>query len=149
MATDILEAFRALRRSLARAAAAVFAETGVGPKQVVVLRELRRAGSASQIDLSRATTTDPAAMMRALDALERRGWVLRSSCEGDRRRKLVSLTAEGRRALGELDVAYDALRSLANAALSSSERRQFCAAAAKLATKLDEAGVKAPAEEDA
>jgi DNA-binding MarR family transcriptional regulator len=145
MSIDVVDAVRSLRRSLARAAAAAFRDTGVGPKQFAVLHELRRVGSASQVQLARATASDPAAMMRAIDALERRGWVLRSSAGDDRRCKLVSLTPSGRRALGELDVAYKALRSLANGALSSNERRQFCAMAAKLATGLESAGLAAPA----
>jgi DNA-binding MarR family transcriptional regulator len=145
--TDVLDAFRTLKRSLLRAAATLFAETGVGGSQVALLRELRRLGKACQVELSRATATDPAAMMRAIDALERRGWVVRSSCDEDRRRKLVSLTPEGRRALGELDVPYEALRSLTNGAVSSSERKQFCAISAKLAAALEAAGVGASADD--
>jgi DNA-binding MarR family transcriptional regulator len=147
-ATDVLDAFRILRRSLSRAAAGVFGKTGVGARQVVILRELRRTGAASQIELARATASDPAAMMRALDALERRGWVKRSNSATDRRCKLVSLTEEGRAALGELDVAYEALRSLANGALSSSERKQFCAAAAKLTVILEAADIGAPPDDE-
>jgi MarR family 2-MHQ and catechol resistance regulon transcriptional repressor len=148
ISTDVIDAIRVLRRSLTRAATAAFAETGVGPKQVVVLRELRRVGKASQVELSRATATDPAAMMRAIDALEGRGWVQRSSCEDDRRCKLVSLTPEGRRALRGIDVSYEALRSLANGALASGERKQFCELAAKVGVILEAAGAAAPADDD-
>jgi DNA-binding MarR family transcriptional regulator len=146
---DVLGAMRALRRALSRAAAAAFSGTGVGSKQVQILREIRSAGHISQVDLSRATVTDPAGLMRALDALERRGWVERSACEDDRRRKLVSLTADGRRAVGELDGTYESLRRLANGALTSAERRQFCSLAAKLAVILEAAAVSAPVEEEA
>jgi DNA-binding MarR family transcriptional regulator len=146
---DLLDSMRALRRGLSRAAAAVFSETGVGPKQVQILREIRSARGVSQVELSRATTTDPAGMMRALDALERRGWVERSECEDDRRRKLVSLTADGQRAMAELDVTYESLRKLANGALSSAERQQFCALAAKLAVTLEAAAAAAQGEEEA
>lgn len=145
---DVLDALRVLKRSLSRAATAAFAETGVGPKQVVVLRELRRVGKASQVELSRATATDPAAMMRAIDALEIRGWVKRSSCEDDRRCKLVSLTAEGRRALRGIDAAYEELRALANGALAGAERARFCELASKLAVILEAAGAKVAAAED-
>ena len=146
---DALDAMRALRRALSRAAASVFSGTGVGPKQAQILREIRAARHISQVDLARATSTDPAGMMRALDALERRGWVQRSSCEDDRRRKLVSLTADGREAVTALDPAHDSLRRLANGALTSAERRQFCSLAAKLAATLEAAAAAAPAEEDA
>ena len=144
---DVLDALRDLRRALSHAAAGAFAGTGIGPRQAVVMRELRHGGSASQADLPR-DGDHPAAMMRALDVLERRGWVLRSSCEVDRRRKLVSLTAEGRRALAAVDEGYDALRAVTNDGLSSAERRQFCAIAAKLTVRMNEAGAAAPAEEE-
>jgi len=143
--TDVIDAVRLLRRSLSRAAATAFAGTGVGPKQVLVLRELRRAGKASQVELSRATATDPAAMMRAIGALEQRGWVLRSGDAADRRCKVVSLTPAGRRSLRELDVVYDELRSLANGALPVRERKHFCEMAARMAVVLEAAGPGASA----
>ncbi len=146
MSTDVLETLRRLRRSLTRAAGAVFAESGVGTKQVGVLRELRRFGSISQVELARATATDPAALMRALDALERRGWLQRSSCDGDRRRKLVSLTDDGRRALADLDAGYDKLSALAGEPLSPAERKQFIALAGRIAAALEAAGANAPEE---
>lgn len=145
MSTDVLEAFRDLKRSLSRAALVAFAETGAGPTQVQLLRELR-AGAVSQADLARATFTEPAALMRAIDALERRGWTRRESCPDDRRRKLVSLTAEGRRAAAALDRAYETLRSGTNRALTRAERAQFCALAAKVAGRLDALGAAAPAD---
>jgi membrane fusion protein (multidrug efflux system) len=145
MSMDVVEAIRALKRAIARAAVGAFKDTGVGPQQFAVLHEVRRAGKASQAELARATFTDPAALMRALDSLERRGWVRRSSAGDDRRRKLVSLTPAGRRALVELDSAFEALRAQADGALSSRERKQFCSLAAKLASHLEAAGQAAPA----
>lgn len=145
---DVIDAFRVLKRSLTRAATGAFAGTGVGPRQVVLLRELRRLGKASQVELSRATDTDPAALMRSIDSLEMRGWVQRSSCVDDRRCKLVSLTPEGRRALRGIDVSYEALRAQANGALPDAERRQFCELAVKLAAVLEPAGAAAPEHED-
>ena len=146
---DILDAVRALRRAISRAAAATFSDTGVGPKQVQILREIRNSKGISQVELSRATSTDPAGLMRALDALERRGWVQRAGCEEDRRRKLVSLTADGQRAMTLLDAHYESLRKLTNGALTSAERRQFSALAAKVAITLEAAAATSPVEEDA
>jgi DNA-binding MarR family transcriptional regulator len=135
---DVFEALRNLRRALSRAAASAFADTGAGGRQVVVLRELRRSGSVSQAQLSRATLTEPAGTMRTLAALERRGWIARAGCAEDRRRKLVSLTPAGRRALVELDRPFEALLARANRALTRGERERFCATAAKLAAALDD-----------
>lgn len=114
---------------------------------MVILRELRLAGPVSQVELARATMTDPAALMRALDALERRGWVTRTSSEDDRRRKLVSLTPDGRSAVGRLDAPYEELRALANGGLSEREREQFCELAARVVATLNAAVV--PALEEA
>jgi DNA-binding MarR family transcriptional regulator len=139
MSSDVLDAIFDLRRALARGGAGAFSETGVGPRQVLVLRELRRAGSTSQVDLSRATVMDPVSVMRVLDALERRGWTRRDSHPEDRRRKLVSITPEGKRALADLDNAYEGFRTLANAALSPRERVQFCTMAARIAVALQTA----------
>lgn len=134
---DIIEALRILRRALPRAASTVFAKAGVSASQVMVLRELRRAGAVSQVELSRATATDPAATMRAVDLLEDRGWVQRSSSESDRRRKLVSLTAHGRRALLKLDPDYEALNALLNSGLTRRERELFFTMARKLAAAIE------------
>jgi MarR family transcriptional regulator for hemolysin len=133
---DVFDALRSLRRALSSAAASAFADTGAGGRQVVVLRELRRTGGVSQAELSRATLTDPAGMMRTLAALERRGWIVRAGCADDRRRKLVSLTPAGRRALAELDRPFEALLARANRALTGSERERFCETAEKLAAAL-------------
>jgi DNA-binding MarR family transcriptional regulator len=146
MSSDVLDAIFDLRRSLSRGGTAAFSETGVGPRQVLVLRELRRAGSLSQVELSRATVMDPVSLMRALDALERRGWTRRESCPTDRRRKIVSLTPAGERALTGLDNAYEALRALANGALSPRERVQFCTLAARIAVAMQRADADAPAK---
>ena len=149
MSINVLDAIFELRRSLSRGGTAAFSETGVGPRQVLVLRELRRAGSLSQVDLSRATVMDPVALMRALDALERRGWTRREACPEDRRRKLVSTAIEpftafpleGKRALARLDGAYEALSALANGALPPRERAQFCELAARISAALQRAEV--------
>jgi DNA-binding MarR family transcriptional regulator len=140
MSTDLIQAIVRLRRSLTRAATAAFASTGVGPRQLGVLRELRHAGPVAQVELARSTATDPAGLMRAIDALEARGWVQRTGSEHDRRCKLVSLTPQGQRALQGLDVTYAPLRSLAEEALTPAERRQFITLAEKLTTAIDAAG---------
>lgn len=139
MSPDLIKAIGLLRRALRRAAVAALAGSGVGTRQLVVLRELRQAGPLSQVELARSTATDPAGMMRSIDSLEARGWVRRASSATDRRCKLVSLTPLGEQALVRLDVSYDALRALADRALTSAERRQFSALAGRLAAAFDAA----------
>lgn len=145
--TDVFDAYRALHRALSRAVAQAFSDTGVGPQQVHILREIRSSKKVSQVDLCHATSTDPAGMMRSLDALESRGWLQRVGCEDDRRRKLVSLTAEGQRAITLLDAHYDTLREFTNRALSTPERKQFCVLVGKIAVTLEAAAPPALAEE--
>jgi MarR family transcriptional regulator for hemolysin len=140
MAPDLLKAISLLRRALSRAATASLAASGIGPRQLMVLRELRQSGPVSQVELARSTQTDPAGLMRAIDALEARGWVRRANSLQDRRSKSVSLTPEGQRAFQELDASYDALRGLADHALTAAERRQFSTLAAKLTAALDASG---------
>lgn len=144
MSTDLIAAVIRLRRSLTRAAASFASTTGVGPRQVGVLRELRHTGPLSQVELARSTATDPAGLMRAIDALEARGWVRRASSDHDRRRKLVSLTPHGERAFRAIDAAYAPLRQLADGALTDAERRQFVALTEKLAAALEAIGHAAP-----
>ena len=50
-------------------------------------------------ELARATSTSTSRLSHAVAALEERGWVVRTSCDTDRRGQLAELTAEGRREL--------------------------------------------------
>lgn len=147
MPDDVVATIRLLKRAITRAASTAFSASGVGTKQVAVLRELREAGPVSQVELARSTLTDPAAMMRTIDALQRRRWVERTSCEGDRRCKLVSLTPGGEQALRGLDVVFDSLRAAGNAPLTAAERRQFCALAARVTAALEAVASAPPAPE--
>jgi DNA-binding MarR family transcriptional regulator len=144
MTTDLIASVVRLKRSIARAATTAFADSGVGPRQLGVLRELRQTGPVSQVELARSSATDPAGLMRAIDTLEARGWVRRSSSEQDRRCKLVSLTPTGLRALGALDATYAPFRARIDGALTPTERRQFCALADKVAAALDAAAEPTP-----
>src|SRR5512133_304543 len=148
MPTDLVMTIVRLRRSLSRAATAALSDWGVGPRQLSVLRELRQAGALSQVELARSTATDPAGMMRTIDALEERGWVRRTSSAEDRRCKIVSLTPQGRRVVQELDGIYAPLVALANASLTSGERRQFIALTEKLTAAFEAAGHAALASQE-
>ena len=50
-------------------------------------------------ELARATSTSTSRLSHAVAALEERGWVVRTSCDTDRRGQLAELTADGRREL--------------------------------------------------
>lgn len=135
-----MDRFVELRRVIARAAAAAFAEHSVGTAQVSVMRELGRVGSASQATLARTLAQDPAALGRGLDALESLGWVRREVSATDRRQKEASLTDEGKRALRRLNRAYDALTARIDDALTDSERERFVALSEKIIAALSDEG---------
>ena len=137
MSSDVLDEFSRLRRALARAYGAAIAGSEVGPLQFSLLRELRRSGPGSQAALARVMVIDPAAMVRLVDALVARGWALRTASEEDRRQKLVSLTAGGRRMLKTLDDPFEAFEARIEGALTATERKAFKAIVQKLVAALE------------
>jgi DNA-binding MarR family transcriptional regulator len=90
---------------------------------------------------------DPAATMRAIDVLEKQGWVQRTPSEEDRRSKRVSLTASGLKARAKFERMFQTLQSAAHGALTSAERKQFCEMAARLTAALEAAGGAASPDE--
>ncbi|HEY7267835.1 MAG TPA: MarR family transcriptional regulator [Solirubrobacterales bacterium] len=77
-------------------------ELGLGPSEAQLIWLLDEAGDASTGDLARRLGVDPANASTLLTKLERRGLVRRVPAERDRRRRLVSLTDEGREAKATL-----------------------------------------------
>lgn len=71
---------------------------GLSLNQFEVLTWLRRAGEAGlrMSDLASRVVLSPSGVTRAVDQLERRGFVERCVFEGDKRGSLATLTAEGR-----------------------------------------------------
>lgn len=69
----------------------------LGPSEAQLLWLLEERGDASTGDLARRLGIDPANASTLLTKLEGRGLVRRQAAERDRRRRLVSLTPEGRR----------------------------------------------------
>ena len=69
----------------------------LGPGEAQLLWLLEERGEASTGDLAQRLGVDPANASTLLTKLERRGLVRRQPAERDRRRRLASLTAEGRR----------------------------------------------------
>jgi DNA-binding MarR family transcriptional regulator len=77
-------------------------QLGLGPGEAQAIWLLEEGGDASTGDLARRLGVDPANASTLLTKLERRGLVRRVAAERDRRRRLISLTAEGRRARASL-----------------------------------------------
>lgn len=139
---NLLDAVIGLRRALVRAANASFGDP-LSSRHAAILRELRASGPTSQISLARATAVDPSLVVRVLDDLEGQKLVKRSRNENDRRAMVVSLTDEGRQALGPLDAAYRRLAGAMQRPLSVDERETFIALAHKITESLDSASARA------
>ncbi len=90
-----------------------------------VLASLQEYGPASQAALSRRTGIYRSDMVGVLNELAERGFVERASDPEDRRRNVVTITAQGRRQLRQLDKLLDDLHDDLLAPLLPAERDQF------------------------
>ena len=90
-----------------------------------VLASLQEYGSASQAELSRRSGIYRSDMVGVLNELAGRELVERAADPDDRRRNVVTISAQGRRQLRVLDKVLDDLHDELLAPLSAAERDQF------------------------
>lgn len=90
-----------------------------------VLASLQQYGPGSQATLSRRTGIYRSDMVGVLNELAERDLVERSPDPDDRRRNVVTITAQGRRHLRRLDTVLDDLHDELLAPLTPAERDQF------------------------
>ncbi|MEU1320491.1 MarR family winged helix-turn-helix transcriptional regulator [Streptomyces tibetensis] len=90
-----------------------------------VLASLQEYGPASQAELSRRSGIYRSDMVGVLNELAARDLVERSPDPGDRRRNVITISAEGRRRLQRLDEVLDNLHDELLAPLSPAERDHF------------------------
>ncbi|MEV4007497.1 MarR family transcriptional regulator [Actinomadura sp. NPDC049753] len=90
-----------------------------------VLASLHEFGPGSQATLSRRTGIYRSDMVGVLNELAERGLVERAPDPGDRRRNVITITAQGRRHLRRLDKVLDDLHEELLAPLLPAERDQF------------------------
>ncbi|WP_406074601.1 MarR family winged helix-turn-helix transcriptional regulator [Micromonospora sp. NBC_01638] len=90
-----------------------------------VLASLQEYGPGSQATLSRRTGIYRSDMVGVLNELAERGLVERAPDPGDRRRNVITITAQGRRHLRRLDKVLDDLHEELLAPLLPAERDQF------------------------
>jgi DNA-binding MarR family transcriptional regulator len=90
-----------------------------------VLASLQEYGPASQAELSRRSGIYRSDMVGVLNELATRDLVERAPDPGDRRRNVITISAQGRRHLRLLDKVQDDLHDELLAPLSPAERDQF------------------------
>ncbi|GAA3411466.1 MarR family winged helix-turn-helix transcriptional regulator [Streptosporangium vulgare] len=105
-----------------------------------VLASLEEFGPGSQAMLSRRTGIYRSDMVGVLNELAERDLVERAPDPGDRRRNVITITAQGRRHLHRLDKILDDLHEELLAPLASAERDQFT----QLLVRLLDHHVRAP-----
>ncbi|MFB4317566.1 MarR family winged helix-turn-helix transcriptional regulator [Actinomadura sp. 21ATH] len=105
-----------------------------------VLASLQEYGPGSQATLSRRTGIYRSDMVGVLNELAERELVERTPDPGDRRRNVITITAQGRRHLRRLDRILDDLHDELLAPLTSAERDQLV----RLLTRLLDHHTQAP-----
>jgi len=105
-ATEFLEIFARTKRSIGLVVWKAFAPLEIGPKQVVLMREIAKTTAISQAQLARASMSDPAATSRAVQTLIAMGWIRRTRNLEDQRELTVEMTPAGRAASKRIEAAY-------------------------------------------
>jgi DNA-binding MarR family transcriptional regulator len=103
------------------------------PPQFAALAKLSDVGETSQNQLGQLVAMDAATVKGVIDRLKARGLVALSKHDGDKRRLLVSLTAEGREAVENLIPKARTITRETLAPLSAKEVSAFMKLLAKLA----------------
>lgn len=100
-------------------------------------------GKLSQQELADLLHMDKVAMTRALDLMDKGGYIERCNCEGDRRKHLVRTTPKAALAVKEIRKAYRALNKEALNGMPAAEQQRFQDQLAAMAENLRPAKVKA------
>ncbi len=131
-----LQRLHAANRLAAQVYAGYFAETGLSAPQFGTLAYLHRDGSHTVGELAALLDTDQTTLTRNLRLLEQRGLTQQAVSPEDRRRRVIRLTAEGRRvflkALPSWQKAQAALTDILGRAQTASFNRQLDEAMARL-----------------
>ncbi len=71
-------------------------ESGITVDQWVLLKIIEEHGQISQVDIAQEALKDTASITRILDLLQKKGLIQRIDDDFDRRKYLISLTADGK-----------------------------------------------------
>lgn len=99
--------------------------SGLNPRHAVLLCRLDESGPISQQGLIEILSIDASALVAVLNDLEHEGLAERRRDPSDRRRHIVEITAEGKRAAASIEVAVADVEREAFAGFSADELRQL------------------------
>lgn len=134
----IAEELQSVIGALVRRMRAVSPERELSLSQVSVLKRLDRDGPATIADLARADKLRHQSMAATVTALVDRGLLRRTADSADLRRKLLTLTDDGRALLAERRATgHEHLADLIADRLTAAERKQVATSLALLRRLLD------------
>jgi MarR family transcriptional regulator, lower aerobic nicotinate degradation pathway regulator len=119
------------------------AGVGLSQRQHAILCCLDEFGPACQRDVAARLGIDTGDIVAFFDGLQKLGLVLRERDQKDRRRQVVSLTADGRRLLDEAELLLDTAEPGMLAALSQAERAELHRLAAQVLAAQEPAALSA------
>ncbi len=102
------------------------------PVQFAILNALLDDPGEDQIILSLRVALDPATLGSVIARLEAKGWIARDADPGDRRRKLLWITPEGKKVALDMKRAVSKAQQRIVSPLSDAEREQLSALLGKL-----------------
>lgn len=127
-----------IRRAHQQAVAIFMEETAqfdVTPVQFAILNALIDDPGEDQVTLAGKVAFDAATFGSVIARLEAKGWVRRKADAGDKRRKLLWVTAAGAKAAVAMKRAVTRAQSRIVGPLDADERQQFIALLAKLVSE--------------
>lgn len=125
-----------LIRRLQQVAVSIFIQTlyeyGITPIQYTILRVVQRHPETDQASLAALSYLDTSTVMDVLRRLEMRKLISRSIDPQDRRKRRVSLTAQGRSLLDEVEPQVNRSRARLLSPLTATEKDRFLATIRKI-----------------
>jgi MarR family transcriptional regulator, 2-MHQ and catechol-resistance regulon repressor len=128
-------------RALSRIAERSVRDAGLGLSDFAALEALLHKGPLTITEIQGKVLLASGSMTAAVDRLERKGFVMRGAAPGDRRAKVLRLTAEGRRVIETVFRLHAAALESAMAVLNPGERRKLHSLLKKLGLFAAGAGV--------
>lgn len=130
---DLAAMLHPLVRALIAAELPVLARHGISMWGYVVLNALDSSPARTQAALAQAIGADKTRIIATLDELQRAGLITREPDPGDRRVRLLAITAAGRQVRAAAQTAIQANEDRVLASLPSADRQAFLRAVQTLA----------------